>query len=64
MNLPMCELRGAGRLDIGRMTNLAGDAAYAGVGASAVTIMKLDEHRRELTDRVTARVREFVDVVA
>jgi hypothetical protein len=62
--LPKFELPDAGLPELDRVAGLARDAAYAGVGAAVVTVQKLDEQRRELTDQVTARVRKLVDAVA
>jgi len=64
MELPTFGFSDVGLPQFDRLTGLARDAAYAGVGATVVTVQKLDEQRRELTDQVTAQVRKLVDAVA
>lgn len=51
-------------IDVDRVAGFARDAAYAGVGAVVVSVQKVDERRRELTDQVSAQVRKLVDSVA
>jgi hypothetical protein len=51
-------------VDVDRLADFARDAAYASIGAVVITVQKVDERRRELSDQVTAQVRKLVDSVA
>lgn len=51
-------------VDVDRVAGFARDAAYASVGAVVITVQKVDERRRELTNQVTTQVRKLVDAVA
>jgi hypothetical protein len=62
--LPTFEFSHVGLPQFDRLTGLARDAAYAGFGATVVTVQKLDDQRRELTDQVNAQVRKLVATVA
>jgi len=64
--MPAVELPEFGEfpVDVDRLAGFARDAAYAGVGVAVVTVKKVDEQRREMTDQVTSQVRKLVDTVA
>jgi len=47
-----------------RIVELAGDAAYAGIGAAVATLQMADERRQELTDQVTVQVRKLIDALS
>ena len=64
MEVPTFEFSDVGLPQFDRLTGLARDAAYAGVGATVITVQKLDDQRRELTGQVSAQVRKFVAAVA
>lgn len=48
-------------VDVDRVADLARDAAYVGVGMVVIGVQKADQYRRDISDAVTARVRQVSD---
>ena len=51
-------------VDIDRLSDLARDAAYVGVGLVALTVQKVDEARRGIRTELAIRGRRMVDAIA
>jgi len=52
------------KVDVDRLSELARDAAYVGVGLVALTAQKVDDRRRGIQAEITTRVRQLVDAIA
>ena len=59
--MPTIDLSG---VDVERLSDLARDAAYAGVGLVVLTVEKIAERGRELQAEFTARTRQLADAIA
>ena len=61
VDLPKVDLPG---VDVDRLSDLARDAAYAGVGLVVLTVEKIAERGRGFQAEVTTRARQLADAIA